>query len=227
MITVTGGSRGLGRALVGHLAESQVIFTFSRTPSGFIHANVHEAGIDVTGNWDAGKMGYYLRKSAGLVNNIGMAHDGLLATQTDGQIAEMIDTNLTATIRITKLYIRERLAQGLGGSVVFISSVCSIRGYAGLAVYAATKGALNSLTQALAREYGSKGFRFNAVLPGYFESDLSASLSDEKRRRIIRRTPLGRLATPADICPLVEFLLSDDAGFITGQLIAVDGGLTV
>jgi 3-oxoacyl-[acyl-carrier protein] reductase len=109
---------------------------------------------------------------------------------------------------------------------VTISSIVGIRGFAGLAAYSATKGALNAMTRSLARELGPKQFRFNAVLPGFLETDMSASLSSAQRQQIIRRTPLGRLGECADIVGAVRFLLSDEARFITGQLLAVDGGST-
>jgi 3-oxoacyl-[acyl-carrier protein] reductase len=102
----------------------------------------------------------------------------------------------------------------------------SIRGFSGLAAYSATKGALNAMTRSLARELGPKQFRFNAVLPGFLNTDLSASLSMEQRRQIIRRTPLGRLGESADVVGAVRFLLSDEAQFITGQILTVDGGCT-
>ena len=156
-----------------------------------------------------------------------MAYDGILATQGLENIENMIDVNLLSVISLTKNYVRFRMQQRKSGNIVTISSIISIRGFSGLAVYSATKGALNSFTKSLAREMGSKKFRINAVLPGYFESDLSKSLPESRKQQIIRRTPLGRLATTADICPIVEFLLSEKSRFITGQLIAVDGGLTV
>jgi 3-oxoacyl-[acyl-carrier protein] reductase len=162
-----------------------------------------------------------------LINNVGIAYDGILATQGVGNIQEILNVNLFSVLYLTKLYLRARLSKRRAGNIISISSIIASRGFSGLAVYSATKGALNSMTLSLAREMGPKGFRVNAVLPGYFESDLSKSLSQEKRSQIIRRTPLGRLATTDDICPVVEFLASDKSKFVTGQLLVVDGGLTV
>jgi 3-oxoacyl-[acyl-carrier protein] reductase len=228
-IVISGGSRGLGLALGEYLYhQGYRVITFARGASiSQIKEIVHLEDIDVQEPENFEQLEDFLSQADGLVNNVGMAYDGILATQGYESIYKMISVNLTSIINLTKFYLRLRLKKRLNGNVVTISSIISQRGFAGLSTYAATKGALNSLTLALAREMGSKGFRFNAVLPGYFESELSKSLSEGKKQQIIRRTPLGRLATTADICPLVEFLLSEQSSFITGQLISVDGGLTV
>jgi 3-oxoacyl-[acyl-carrier protein] reductase len=111
-----------------------------------------------------------------------------------------------------------------GPSVVIVSSVVASRGSPGLAVYAATKAGLEGFARSLARELGPRGIRVNAVAPGFLETDLSASLSDSSRARIVRRTPLGRLGVPADVVGTIEFLAGPRSGFITGQVVTVDGG---
>ena len=227
---VSGGSKGLGISLVDFLAANEhSIVSFSRSPrehNHFVGDVTHIDGIDVTKQTDLDKLSPYLAEADGLVNNVGVAYDGILATQGPDSIKQMLDTNVFSVLYLTKLYLRSRLRAGKGGSVVTISSIVSIRGFSGLATYSATKGALNSMTRSLAREAGGKGFRFNTILPGYFESDMSKNMPKHQLDKIVRRTPLGRLAKVSDICPLVEFLLSDKSSFITGQEIAVDGGLT-
>jgi 3-oxoacyl-[acyl-carrier protein] reductase len=226
-IIISGGSRGLGKGLAEHLAACHQIVTFSRQAATFKHANVqHLSGVDAAKPESLEALANHLAEADGLINNVGIAYDGILATQGLASIRNMIDTNVLSVIYLTKLYLRQRLQRRKSGKVVTISSIISIRGFSGLATYSATKGALNSMTKALAREMGPKGFTFNAVLPGYFDSDMSKNMPESKRQQVVRRTPLGRLANTSDICPLIEFLLSDNASFITGQLIAVDGGLT-
>jgi 3-oxoacyl-[acyl-carrier protein] reductase len=112
------------------------------------------------------------------------------------------------------------------GAIVNISSVNAVRGNAGVAVYSATKAALDGFTRALARELGPRNIRVNSLAPGYFESDMVAGLTERRRRAIVRNTPLGRLGTIDEIADTVLFLLSPAAAFITGQTIVVDGGLT-
>lgn len=231
LIVVSGASRGLGRALALQLAADHEVVTFARgEPNGedeFRAAGIrHIAGIDMATPSSLDGLVTILAEADGLVNNAAIAHDGLLATQGLDSLSEVIGVNLVGTMYLTKLYLRSRLARRLTGNVVTISSVASIRGFSGLSVYGASKAALNSMTQSLAREMGKAGFRINAVLPGYFDSQLSSGLEQKQRDQIIRRTPLGRLATVDDLVPMIRFLLSDDSRFVTGQCLVVDGGLT-
>ena len=228
-VFISGASRGLGKDLSLYFLEKDYkVFSFSRNKIDFTHKNLlHFSDIDALNTSELKKLSLPLSQCEYLINNVGIAYDGILATQSIESIQNMISVNITSVIYLTKLWIKERMKIKGVGSCVNISSIISKRGFSGLSVYSSTKGALNSFTQSLAREMGPQGFRFNAILPGYFESDLSKSLSDEKKNQIIRRTPLGRLATKKDIYPIVDFILSDSAQFITGQLISVDGGLTV
>jgi 3-oxoacyl-[acyl-carrier protein] reductase len=231
-ICISGTSRGLGRALALELARDYNVVGFARhtiqdiSDSPYAAQIVHIDGIDASDYRSLDKLEDHLAACDGLVNNVGMAEDGLLATQPFDAISHLIDVNLTSVLYLTRLYVRARLRAQKPGVVVTISSIVSIRGFSGLAAYSATKGALNAMTRSLARELGPKQFRFNAVLPGFLNTDLSASLSMEQRRQIIRRTPLGRLGESADVVGAVRFLLSDEAQFITGQILTVDGGCT-
>jgi 3-oxoacyl-[acyl-carrier protein] reductase len=110
--------------------------------------------------------------------------------------------------------------------MVNISSVNAIRGHAGVAVYSATKAGLDGLTRSLARELGPRNIRVNSVAPGYFESDMVKGLTEDQKQRIVRRTPLGRLTSAEDVANAVYFLVSEQAAFITGQILVVDGGIT-
>ena len=112
------------------------------------------------------------------------------------------------------------------GSIINISSIIGIRGYSGLAAYGATKAGIDGMTRALAREVGPAGIRVNSVAPGYLRTEMTHGLTENQLRQIANRTPLGRLGTAEDVTGLVEFLLSDDSRFITGQVIAVEGGIT-
>lgn len=231
-VMVTGASRGIGKAIALDLSSTWRVIGVSRSELSLprdhpYSANIlYRSGVDFAKTEDLASLASDLVDCDALVNNVGIAHDGLLATQSLEDIEQMICINLSSTIYLTKLFLRERLAVRKSGVVVMIGSIVSIRGYRGLAVYSATKAALGGLTRSLAREMGSKGFRFNSVLPGFIETDMSAKLSPSQRDQIIRRTPLGRLGSVEDVVPVVRFLLSDDARFITGQEIVIDGGLS-
>lgn len=223
-VLVTGTSRGLGRATALHLHDAgHEVVGCARSEADLPFR--HIGGIDFAEPETFAPLLAELGEFDALVNNVGIAHDGLLATQGEKSIARVIDVNLTSTLLMIKHYSRRRLRSG--GRIVNISSIIGVRGYAGLVAYSASKAGLDGATRALARELGPKGFRINSVLPGYVDTDMSAALSGAQRTQIIRRTPLGRMATAEDIAPVVAFLISDASRFVTGQCLVVDGGITV
>jgi 3-oxoacyl-[acyl-carrier protein] reductase len=166
------------------------------------------------------------RELYGLVNNAGIAVEGILATLPNVDVERVVNVNLMSAIRFCRRTLRVMLAEGSKGRIINISSIVGLRGYTGLAVYSASKAGMDGLTRSLAREVGRRGITVNSVAPGYLETALSASLGEQQRRQIINRTPLGRLGTINDVVPLICFLLSDAAGFITGQTLVVDGGIS-
>jgi len=227
---VSGASRGLGLAICRDLSQDHHVTGFARSQlveaSGLFKWDfVPHVDIASTETW--GPITDALAEADVLVNNVGVAADGILATQAQEEIERVIHTNLTSTLLLTKSYIRLRLTQRKCGVIVNVGSIIGIRGYAGLVAYAASKAGLDAATRALAREMGPKGFRVNSILPGYFESDLSVSLNNRQREQIVRRTPLGRLASVDDVVPVVRFFASEEARFVTGQSLVVDGGITV
>lgn len=238
---ISGGSRGLGLALVDlFLERGWRVATFSRSATAALEARLAEHG-----DGDAARL-MWLRADAAaageiagvaqavaerwsridaLVNNAGAGLDGLLAMMRTEDMDRLLDINLRGAILLTQACVRQMIRRG-AGSVVNISSVNGVRGHGGVAVYSATKAALDGMTRSLARELGPRNIRVNSVAPGYFESDMAAALSEEAVARIRRRTPLGRLAGPQEISEAVYFLASEQGSFITGQVLVVDGGLT-
>jgi len=160
-----------------------------------------------------------------LVNNAGIAVEGILPTMRPCEIEAAVSVNLTAALVLAHACSRLMLRQG-SGCIINISSVHAIRGHSGVSVYSATKAALDGLTRSLARELGPRKIRVNSVAPGYFDSEMVAHVPDEQKQRIARRTPLGRLARIDDVANAIHFLTSEQASFITGQILVIDGGIT-
>lgn len=238
VVLISGGSRGLGMALVRHFLEAgDVVATFSRSRTPFvdqIEKSSHQdrfvfQPIDATDNENLHKFVKELHEKHQridiLINNAAVAYDGPIATFPDERFEKLIDINLTSVLLLTKWCVRFMLLRAQG-NIINISSIIGERGYAGLAAYSASKAGMIGITRSLARELGGKNINVNAIAPGYLDTEMSSALSDAQKQQIIRRTPLGRLGTSKDVVGVVQFLTSDAAQFITGQVITVDGGIT-
>ncbi len=234
---VSGGSKGLGLALCqGLLERGYKVATFSRKSSEQLEQLSHQydgslfwQSIDIT---DAKGLSAFLKEVKSrfgrigyLVNSAGMANEGLLTTMKESDISRMVSVNLEGALLLSKLCVKQMMV-AQHGAIVNISSIVGHRGYKGVSAYASTKAALDGMTRAMSAELGAMGIRVNSVSPGFMETDMTATLTDKQKARITRRTPLGRLGTVKDVSDVVAFLLSDEARFVTGQTITVDGGFT-
>ncbi len=161
-----------------------------------------------------------------LVNNAGVTRDTLIARMSDEDWDVVLDTNLRGTFHMCRAVARKMLRRR-SGSIVNLTSVVGIHGNAGQVNYAASKAGIVGLTKSLAKELGNRGVRANAIAPGYIDTELTGVLSDDVRNLILGNTPLGRLGTPEDVAVAVRFLCSDEAGFVTGEVLLVDGGLGI
>jgi 3-oxoacyl-[acyl-carrier protein] reductase len=227
---VTGASRGIGRAIALELARAgAAVVVGYRSGAEEAEAVAAETGgravqADVAEADDAKR----LVEEAGdldiLVNNAGVTRDGLIARMPDDDWETVLDTNLGSVFYTCRAAARGMMRRRTG-SIVNMTSVVGLRGNPGQTNYAASKAGIIGLTKSLAAELGARGVRVNAVAPGYIATSLTEALTDDTRNMILANTPLGRLGEPEDIARAVRFLCSDEASFITGEVLVVGGGL--
>jgi 3-oxoacyl-[acyl-carrier protein] reductase len=227
---VTGGSRGIGRAIVGELTRAGAHVTFSyRSGEAEADAVAAETGAtarsaDIADRTAAAALVDEAGELDILVNNAGITRDGVIVRMSDGDWDAVIATNLGGAFFTCRAAARGMMRRR-SGSIVNVTSIVGLHGNPGQTNYAASKAGIIGLTKSLARELGPRGVRANAVAPGYVDTRLTDVLREELREAMLANTPLGRLGTVDDVAGAVRFLCSDEASFITGEVLLVDGGL--
>ena len=227
MALITGGNKGIGRGIAIRLAEAgyRVAATYR---SGEVPESVLGVQCDVTDPAQVEAAFSQVEEALGpveiLVANAGITRDTLLMRMTDDDWDAVIATNLTGAFRVARRAAR-RMIRARFGRIILISSVVGQLGSAGQVNYAASKSGLVGLARSLARELGSRGVTANVVAPGFIQTDMTAELGEDLVKKYAEQIPLGRMGSVADIAATVEFLASDAAGYVTGALIPVDGGL--
>jgi 3-oxoacyl-[acyl-carrier protein] reductase len=227
VVLITGGSKGIGLACAQHFAKlgDKVAITYNSTkPTGDFFA----VKCDVTSQEQVDAAFAEVEAKLGpvqvLVSNAGITKDSLLLRMNEVDFASVVDANLTGAFRVCKRATQSML-RARSGRIILMSSVVGLLGSAGQANYAASKAGLIGFARSLARELGSRTITVNVVAPGPVETDMTNALTQEQRDNMLGAVPLGRMATPQEIAGVVAFLASQDAAYITGAVIPVDGGL--
>ena len=236
---ITGGSRGIGKSIVEKFASNgcNVAFTYNRSKSSakLIESNLSKKELKIKGyKSDASKykeaelLVNSVLKDFGkidiLVNNAGITKDNLLMRMSEDDFNEVLDINLNSVFNMTKAVLREFL-KNRGGSIINISSVVGIKGNAGQSNYSASKAGIIGFTKSVAIELGSRNIRSNVVAPGFIETEMTKSLSEDTLKSWYNSIPLKRGGKPSDIGNVCVFLASDMSSYITGQVLVVDGGM--
>lgn len=235
---VTGGSRGIGLGISRELAAAGArvaVVAMNAERAGAAAAELHGEGhaaysCDVSDGAACKETVASVEAAQGpvsiLVNNAGIARDGVLLRMSGDDWSSVIETNLRGAFNMIQAVARGMMRKR-SGSIVNVSSVVGLMGNAGQANYAASKAGLHGLTKSVAKELARRKVRCNAVAPGYIETDMTAGLNESAAGKLLARIPAGRLGKPSDVAGLVRFLAGSEASYITGQIIAVDGGMAM
>jgi 3-oxoacyl-[acyl-carrier protein] reductase len=232
VVFITGGSKGIGAACARRfIAEGDKVAVTSNSspvPKELTDLGVVAVQCDVTSSASVDAAFTAVEAQLGnveiLVSNAGITQDGLLLRMSEENFTSVIDANLTAAYRVSKR-ASQNMLRARSGRIVLISSVVGLLGSAGQSNYAASKAGLVGFARSLARELGSRSITVNVVAPGPVETDMTAALGDKRLAELTAAVPLQRMATPDEIAGVVTFLTSNDAAYITGAVIPVDGGL--
>ncbi|AJA44086.1 3-oxoacyl-ACP reductase FabG [Frischella perrara] len=232
---VTGASRGIGRAIAEKLVKNGATVIGTATTekgaeaiSQYLGANGKGFLLNVTDEKSIDSVIDAVKSQFGdidiLVNNAGITRDNLLMRMKENEWQDILDTNLTSVFRVSKALLRTMMKKRYG-RIVTIGSVVGTMGNAGQANYSAAKAGLIGFSKSLAREVASRGITVNVVAPGFIETDMTRALSDEQRTAILSQVPANRLGEPEEIANAVAFLVSDDAAYITGETLHINGGM--
>ena len=230
-IFISGASRGIGKSMAKHFAKSNYnVVGTSRSNFKFDDDldNLLPIKLDVTSRNDV-KDCFDELKSKNLlpdilINNAGITADQLFLRMSDDDWDNVINTNLTGTFNLTKIFLKNMIKNKFG-RIINISSISGLMGNPGQVNYSSSKAALNGFTKSLAKEVGSRNITVNCVAPGFIDTDMTSYIGDNERNEILKQIPLNKFGSPEDISKLVMFLMSDEASYITGQTISIDGGL--
>ena len=238
---VTGGSRGIGRSIVEQLAESGAVVAFTyrsrKEEADSLVAELQSKGrkavayqSDAANTAQAHEVVQSVIKDFGrldiLVNNAGITKDGLLMRMSEQDWDDVISTNLKSVFNFTKAACRQMMSQQ-GGKIINISSVVGMIGNAGQSNYVASKAGVIGFTKSIAKEIASRNVQVNAVAPGFIETDMTEKLNEKQKEAILGIIPMKRMAKPEEVAKIVCFLASEDANYITGQTLCVDGGMVM
>ncbi|HXK33334.1 MAG TPA: 3-oxoacyl-[acyl-carrier-protein] reductase [Dehalococcoidia bacterium] len=235
---VTGGSRGIGRAislaLAAHGAQVAINYASNAEAAGATAKECGNGAITLAGDVSDSKAAAALVEQTVsalgridiLVNNAGVTADDLILRMSDDEWDRVIDTNLKGTFTVTKAAVRPMVRQR-GGRIINVSSVAGIVGNAGQTNYAAAKAGIIGFTKSIAKEVASRNITANVIAPGFIDTEMTAALTDAQREAIARLVALGRTGKPEEVAPAAVFLASDEAAYVTGHVLTVDGGLVM